>query len=92
MIVEDRYIPSTEAVKFIAKAKDKYGDRYNYDKVEYLHSKSKVIITCPEHGGFMQSTNQHLNLKNAGYKYTPKKKFNGSSECYKCKYIEEINI
>ena len=25
-------------------------------------------------------------------KYTPKKKFNGSSECYKCKYIEEINI
>ena len=32
------------------------------------------------------------NLKNAGYKYTPKKKFNGSSECYKCKYIEEINI
>ena len=58
MIVEDRYIPSTEALKFIAKAKDKYGDRYNYDKVEYLH----------------------------------KKKFNGSSECYKCKYIEEINI
>ena len=40
MIVEDRYIPSTEAVKFIAKAKDKYG----------------------------------------------------GSECYKCKYIEEINI
>lgn len=33
------------------------------------------------------------NLKNAGYKYTPKNKFNGSSsECYKCKYIEEINI
>ena len=30
MIVEDRYIPSTEAVKFIAKAKNKYGDRYNY--------------------------------------------------------------
>ena len=39
MIVEDRYIPSTESLKFIAKAKDKYGDKYNYDKVEYLHSK-----------------------------------------------------
>ena len=82
MIVEDRYIPSTGALKFIAKAKDKYGDKYNYDKVEYLHSKSKVIITCPE----------HRNLNSAGYKYTPKKKFNGSSECYKCKYTEEINI
>ena len=90
MIVEDRYIPSTEAVKFIAKAKDKYGDRYNYDKVEYLHSNSKVIITCPEHGDLEEEL--HRNLKNAGYKYTPKKKFNGSSECYKCKYIEEINI
>ena len=31
-------------------------------------------------------------LNSAGYKYTPKKKFNGSNECYKCNYIEEINI
>ena len=66
MIVEDRYIPSTEALKFIAKAKDKYGDRYNYDKVEYLHSKSKVIITCAEHGDFMQSPNQHLKKRSTG--------------------------
>ena len=45
MIVEDRYIPSTEAVKFIAKAKDKYGDRYNYDKVEYLRRSSMVAVS-----------------------------------------------
>ena len=32
MIVEDRYIPSTGALKFIANAKNKYGDKYNYDK------------------------------------------------------------
>ena len=172
----EKYKPSEESLKFIAKAKDKYGDKYNYDKVEYLHSKSKVIITCPECGvekttsakqadpckngwsyskwkirgennkdfdGFklyiIECTDGdetflkigktfttltkryygnrlsynwrvvtsivgtaeyisdleeelHRNLKNAGYKYTPKKKFNGSSECYKCKYIEEINI
>ena len=86
MIVEDRYIPSTESLKFVAKAKDKYGDRYNYDKVEYLHSKSKVIITCHEHGDFMQSPNQHLEKRSTGCSKC------GSSECYKCKYIEEINI
>ena len=66
MIVEDRYIPSTGALKFIAKAKDKYGDKYNYDKVEYLHSKSKVIITCPEHGDFMQTPNAHLKKSGTG--------------------------
>ena len=62
----EKYKPSEESLKFIAKAKDKYGDKYNYDKVEYLHSKSKVIITCPEHGDFLQSPNQHLKKRGTG--------------------------
>lgn len=65
-MVSMKYVPSDEALKFIAKAKDKYGDKYSYDKVEYLHNKSKVIITCPEHGDFMQSPNQHLKKRSTG--------------------------
>ena len=61
----EKYKPSEESLKFIAKAKDKYGDKYNYDKVEYLHSKSKVVITCPEHGEFMQTPNVHLRKSGA---------------------------
>lgn len=29
-MVNMKYVPSDEALKFIAKAKDKYGDKYNY--------------------------------------------------------------
>ena len=33
---------------------------YNYDKVEYKDQRSKVIITCPIHGDFLQSPQDHL--------------------------------
>lgn len=32
-----------------------HADRYTYDKVDYITSKQKVIITCPIHGDFKQS-------------------------------------
>ena len=34
--------------------------KYNYDKVEYKDQRSKVIITCPIHGDFLQSPQDHL--------------------------------
>jgi len=45
---------------FIAKARKVHGDTYNYDKVEYVKSNQKVIITCKEHGDFAQIPNSHL--------------------------------
>ena len=45
---------------FIQKAKVVHGDRYGYDKVMYRTSKTKVIITCPHHGGFLQEPTSHL--------------------------------
>ena len=45
---------------FIAKAKEKYGDKYDYSKVEYVNSKTKVCIICPEHGEFWQTPSSHL--------------------------------
>ena len=38
--------------KFIEKARKKYGDRYDYSKVEYKGYNVKVCIICPIHGEF----------------------------------------
>ncbi len=47
--------------EFINKARDVHGDRYDYSKVEYVNSKAKVCIVCPEHGEFWQAPYTHLN-------------------------------
>lgn len=45
---------------FIAKARTIHGDRYDYSKVEYIDSKTKVRIACPIHGDFLQRPDLHL--------------------------------
>ena len=50
--------------QFISKAKSVHGDKYDYSKVEYLKSSSKIIIICKKHGEFYQNPNSHL--KNGG--------------------------
>lgn len=47
--------------EFIEKARKIHGDKYNYSKVEYVNSKTKVCIICPEHGEFWQTPTAHLN-------------------------------
>lgn len=49
---------STE--QFIAKAKEVHNDKYNYDKTNYIDSHTPVTITCPIHGDFEQTPNNHL--------------------------------
>lgn len=46
--------------KFIKKARQIHGDRYDYSKVEYVNANIKVCIICPEHGEFWQTPRQHL--------------------------------
>jgi len=46
--------------EFIDKAKKIHGDTYKYDNVNYLGSKKNVYITCPKHGDFPQTPNDHL--------------------------------
>ncbi len=46
--------------EFIQKAKAVHGDKYDYSKVEYVGSKTKVRIICPKHGEFWQRTDCHL--------------------------------
>ena len=47
--------------KFIKKAKEIHGDKYDYSKVKYVDNHTKIIITCPVHGDFEQTPNSHLN-------------------------------
>ena len=46
--------------EFIQKAKAIHGDKYDYSKVEYVNSKTKVRIICPIHGEFWQVPSNHL--------------------------------
>ena len=56
---------------FIAKARIKYGDKYDYSKVNYISSRTKVCIICPKHGEFWQTPSNHLHP------------FEGCEGCYK---------
>ena len=46
--------------EFIEKAKKVHGEKYDYSKTEYINSRTKVCIICPEHGEFWQTPNSHL--------------------------------
>lgn len=50
--------------EFIEKAKKVHGNKYNYSKVEYINSQTKVCIICPEHGEFWQTPANHLQGQN----------------------------
>jgi hypothetical protein len=45
---------------FINKASIKHNNKYTYDHLVYVDSKSKVVITCPIHGDFQQTPGNHL--------------------------------
>ena len=46
---------------FIEQAKEIHPDKnYDYEKVEYVNTYSKVIIVCPIHGDFQQTPKEHL--------------------------------
>ncbi len=50
--------PTTD--EFIIKAIGKHGNKYKYNKVNYITSTQKIIIFCPKHGDFLQTPNDHL--------------------------------
>lgn len=49
---------STQA-EFIINANVKHNNYYSYSKTVYVSSKSKIIITCPLHGDFLQIPTNH---------------------------------
>ena len=72
--------------QFISDCIKIYGDKFSYDKVEYVNSHTKVCITCPEHGDFNITPCNFLN-------------YHGCPHCkasimeYKCfEYFKKHNI
>ena len=52
--------------QFISQANIKHGNRYDYSKVSYIDSNTKVIIICSEHGDFTQLAGNHVQGSGCG--------------------------
>jgi hypothetical protein len=50
----------SDNLDFIKKSKLIHGDKYDYSKVNYINSHTKIIIICKEHGEFEQVAHGHL--------------------------------
>ena len=46
--------------EFCKKARSVHGEKYDYSKVDYVNSKTKVCIICPKHGSFWQTPSDHF--------------------------------
>ncbi len=49
---------------FLAKAIEIHGEKYMYEKANYIGNHKKVIITCPIHGDFEQTPANHTHKSN----------------------------
>jgi len=77
--------------EFINRAKLIYGNKYDYSKVDYINSRTKVCIICPTHGEFWQIPNSHLQGKGCRkcwYEtYSKSKRYTKEAFVEKCRKI-----
>ncbi len=50
-------------IRFIEKAIAIHGDRYTYENARYIDCRTKISITCREHGSFETTPRQHILAK-----------------------------
>lgn len=65
-ILHKQYIRLTNEERaniFIKKSKERFGDRFNYSKVEYINSNTPITLICKEHGEFNVDMYKHLYSK-----------------------------
>lgn len=53
--------------EFIKRARAIHGDKYDYSKVVYVNTHTKVCIICPEHGEFWMTPANHLKSQRCRY-------------------------
>lgn len=67
--------------KFIAQAKAFHGDKFTYEKVKYISSRTKVIVTCRQHGDFEVSPHNLIRKKSCpGCASESRGKYEGQQE------------
>lgn len=76
--------------KFIQESKAVHGEKYDYSKVEYVNSLTKVSIICPVHGIFSQRPSEHL--RGQGCPECGKEKCAKSRTCSKDSFISKAKI
>ena len=47
--------------EYLDRCREVHGDRYDYSKVEYVNSNTKITIKCHIHGEFLKNPNKHIN-------------------------------
>jgi very-short-patch-repair endonuclease len=67
---KDLIVKKLTTEEFIERAKKVHGSRYDYSKVNYINSTTKVCIICSEHGEFYNTPGNHIFQKQ------------GCSSCY----------
>ena len=78
------------AEKFIEKAKNIYGDKYDYSLVDYKNEKTKIKIRCKKDDYiFEQTPCQHLRGRNGCPLCSPNPKYNQETFIEKCKKIHQ---
>jgi len=73
--------------EFIEKASKVHGGRYDYSKVEYVNSNTKVCIKCPVHGEFWQLPSNHL--QGMGCRKCGRESIRESTDVLTCRFIEK---
>lgn len=46
--------------EFIERATKKHNGKYSYEKSVYISAKTKIIVTCPDHGDFKTESSSHM--------------------------------
>lgn len=76
--------------EFIKKAKNKWGEKYDYSKVNYVNSQTKVCIICPKHGEFYMKPSHHIRGEQCPI-CAKNEHFEQKREIFKQKFINEIH-
>lgn len=76
--------------EFIKKANNVHKGKYEYNKVDYKNSQTKVIITCSKHGDFLQSPFHHL--QGQGCPLCQKEKLSSRMKFTTQRFIDIANI
>lgn len=64
-LCKEEYDKNKRAQEFINKAKERFGDKFDYSKFVYIDAKTKSTIICCKHGEFNQTPDKHLQSINA---------------------------